>query len=200
MPAMIPTFEPLAIPEVVLVTPERHGDARGFFMETFKASAYAPHGIPGASGAFVQDNLSRSERGVLRGLHWQTPPAAQGKLVSALRGEILDVAVDLRRGAPTFGRVVQALLSEENRRQLWVPAGFAHGFLVRSAVAEVAYKATAEYTPEAERGLRWDDPALGIDWGVRDPRLSPRDAGLPTLAELPDGDLFPYPRGEGGTA
>lgn len=193
------TFEPLAIPEVVAVTPERHGDDRGFLMERYRASRYAQHGIPGPSGAFVQDNHSRSQRGVLRGLHWQLPPAAQGKLITVLRGEIVDVAVDLRRGAPTFGRAVRTVLSEENLRQLWIPAGFAHGFLVRSASADVHYKTTAEYAPERERGLRWNDPALAIDWGVAEPALSERDRAWPALNELPAEDLFSYPATGGDT-
>ena len=139
------TVEPLAIPDVLVITPRVFGDARGFFKEQWKASSYAAIGLPG----FVQDNHSRSSRGTLRGLHYQKEPAAQGKLVSVLRGEVLDVAVDLRRGSPSYGRWVGARLSDENHRQLWMPPGMAHGYLVLSDVAEVQYKATAHYDRRA---------------------------------------------------
>jgi dTDP-4-dehydrorhamnose 3,5-epimerase len=180
------SFEPTAIPEVVRVAPTVRGDDRGFFLERYKASAYAAHGI----GPFVQDNHSRSARGVLRGLHWQLPPHAQGKLVSVLRGRILDVAVDLRRGSATFGRWVAAELDDRTFEQLWVPPGFAHGFVVLSEEADVHYKTTAEYAPDAERGLSWNDPDVAVDWGVDAPRVSARDAALPRLARLRDDDLF----------
>lgn len=177
-------IEPLAIPDVKLVRPRVFDDARGFFLERYKRSSYRRAGLPD----FVQDNHSRSHRHTLRGLHFQLPPAAQGKLVSVVRGEILDVAVDVRPASPHFGRWVSARLSEDDHHQLWVPPGFAHGFLVRSEVADVLYKVTHEYAPEHERGLRWDDPDLGIHWGVdrggREPLLSPRDAQLPRLMEL----------------
>lgn len=183
----MPRFVPLDLPGLVLITPDVHGDERGFFMERWKRSTYEAHGV---GGSFTQDNHSRSSRGILRGLHWQVPPHAQGKLVSVVRGEILDVAVDLRRGSPTFGRWCAAVLSAENHAQLWVPPGFAHGFAVRSDSADVLYKATGEYAPEAERGLRWDDPAVAIDWGEGPFRTSERDARRPSLHELGPDDLF----------
>lgn len=181
-------FEPLELPGVLAVTPDVHGDERGFFMERWKVSTYRPHGI----GPFVQANRSRSARGVLRGLHWQVPPFAQGKLVSVAHGEILDVAVDLRRGSPTFGRWTGVVLDDRRQRQLWVPAGFAHGFLVLSERADVQYETTAEYAPEAERGLAWDDPDVAIDWTVPAPTLSERDGAWPRLRELGPDDLFAW--------
>lgn len=179
-------IEALAIPEVKLIKPRVFRDDRGFFLERWKASAFRAAGLPD----FVQDNHSRSSRGTLRGLHYQLPPAAQGKLVSAVRGEIFDVAVDIRRGSPTFGRWVGAILSEENLHQLWVPDGFAHGFVVHSASADVIYKVTTEYSPEHDRGLLWNDPDIGIDWGVDAPLLSAKDQTQPRLAEI--GDAFRY--------
>jgi dTDP-4-dehydrorhamnose 3,5-epimerase len=169
-----------AIPEVLIIEPKLIGDARGFFVETFKADRYAAHGIV---GPFVQDNLSRSGCGVLRGLHLQNP-RAQGKLASVLRGRVLDVAVDVRRGSPTFGRYVAVELSEENRRQLWVPRGFGHGFLVLSQSADFFYKCDELYSPADEIVVRWNDPAIGIGWGVSAPTLSARDASAPLLAEV----------------
>jgi dTDP-4-dehydrorhamnose 3,5-epimerase len=192
-------FEPLDLDGVVLVTPVVHGDDRGFFLERHVDASYLQHGI----GPFVQDNHSRSARGVLRGIHWQLPPKAQGKLVSVVRGAVFDVAVDLRRASPTFGRWVGARLDDRDHRQLWVPPGFGHGFLVLSEVADVHYKSTERYAPELERGLRWDDPEVGIDWGIDvdegGPTLSARDARLPRLAELDDADLFTGGTLEGGT-
>ncbi len=193
------TFEPLDLDGVVLVTPPVHGDDRGFFLERYVAPSYLAHGI----GPFVQDNHSRSVRGVLRGIHWQLPPKAQGKLVSVVRGAILDVAVDLRRGSASFGRWVGARLDDRDHRQLWVPPGFGHGFVVLSDVADVHYKSTAGYAPHLERGLRWDDPAVGIDWSLdpagSGPTLSARDARLPRLAQLDDADLFPGGATEAGS-
>lgn len=174
------SFTPLAIPDVVLVRPRRLGDARGFFSETFRASAYAAGGI---AGPFVQDNLARSGGGVLRGLHYQLPPNPQGKLVQVVRGAVYDVAVDLRRSSPTYGRWVGERLSEENGHLLWIPPGFAHGYAVLGDGADLLYKVTAEYEPAADRGVRWDDPTLGIDWPLADPVLSERDRALPLLAD-----------------
>lgn len=171
---------PLRLPEVLVVEPRRLGDARGWFMEGFSAERYAAAGIP---GPFVQDNLSLSERGVLRGLHVQHPHA-QGKLVSVLEGEVFDVAVDVRTGSPTFGEWVGEHLSGDNRRQMWVPAGFAHGFQVLSPRALFAYKCTDYYHPECERVIAWDDPDIGIEWPVRDVRLSARDTGAPRLRDV----------------
>lgn len=155
---------PLAIPEVILLTPRIFDDARGFFYESFNQQAFEQ--AVGHSGYFVQDNHSRSEQGVLRGLHYQLPPHAQGKLVRVVHGEIYDVAVDLRAGSPTLGQWVGARLSAQNHRQLWVPAGFAHGFLTLSAHADVVYKTTAFYAPESERCIAWNDASLAIDWPV----------------------------------
>jgi dTDP-4-dehydrorhamnose 3,5-epimerase len=167
------------IPEVLIIEPRLIGDERGFFVETFKADRYAAHGMV---GPFVQDNLSRSAQGVLGGLHLQNPKT-QGKLVTALRGCVRDVAVDVRRGSPTFGRHVAVELSEENRRQLWVPRGFAHGFLVLSESADFFYKCDEFYSPADEIVVRWNDPAIGIGWGIAAPALSARDAAAPLLAE-----------------
>ena len=173
-------FEPLAIPEVVLVKPTTRRDARGFFMEAYKRSAFCEAGI---TATFVQDNVSRSSQNTLRGLHYQLPPAAHAKLVSVVAGEVLDVAVDIRRGSPTYGRWVSAVLSEDNKHQLFVPVGFAHGFVVRSEAADVTYKISHEYSPEHDRGVLWNDPALGIDWGSGEPLLSKRDRAQPPLAD-----------------
>jgi dTDP-4-dehydrorhamnose 3,5-epimerase len=169
-----------SIPDVLVVEPKIFGDARGFFLENFQAERYATSGI---TGPFVQDNLSRSERGVLRGLHLQNPKT-QGKLVSVLRGRVRDVAVDVRVGSPTFGRHVLVDLDDETRNQLWIPRGFAHGFLVLSEIADFFYKCDEFYFAAAEMVLRWNDPALGINWGCSAPKVSARDSQGCTLAEL----------------
>ncbi len=166
---------------VLLLEPRRFGDDRGFFMEMFHAKRYAEAGI---SGPFVQDNFSRSARGILRGLHFQEPNA-QGKLVQVLAGAVYDVAVDIRRGSPTFGRWVGVELTADNRRQLWMPAGFAHGFCVLSESADFHYKCTDFYAPASERGIAWNDPDLGIPWPVKSPLLSPKDAVAPRLKDAP---------------
>ncbi|MAM56316.1 MAG: dTDP-4-dehydrorhamnose 3,5-epimerase [Salinicola sp.] len=153
-------YEKLAIPDVVLMTPKVFGDERGFFLETFRHSEFVEHC---GDHRFVQDNHSKSGQGILRGLHYQLQQP-QGKLVRVTRGEVYDVAVDLRRSSPTFGRWVGALLSEENRRMLWVPPGFAHGFYVTSEVAEFQYKCTDYYAPGDEHSLHWNDPQLAIEW------------------------------------
>jgi dTDP-4-dehydrorhamnose 3,5-epimerase len=168
------------LPEVLILEPQLLGDQRGFFLECFQAKRYAEAGI---SGPFVQDNMSRSCYGVLRGLHLQNP-VMQGKLVSVLRGRVLDVAVDVRLGSPNFGRHVATELSEENRRQLWVPRGFAHGFVVLSESADFFYKCDDLYSPKDEISVRWDDPAIGINWGLANPSLSARDAAAPLLADV----------------
>ena len=175
------------LPDVKLVEPEVFGDERGFFMETFRAPRYVAAGI---EHSFVQDNLSRSSRGVLRGLHYQQKPLAQGKLVYVLEGEVFDVAVDLRIDSPSFGRWVGVTLSADNKRQLWVPPGFAHGFCVTSETALFAYKCTELYRPDFDRGIRWDDPAIGVRWPVSEPTISAKDAKLPLLAEVPRESLF----------
>lgn len=153
-------FQPTYIPDVILITPKVFGDERGFFMETYQANLFAQAGI---DVNFVQDNHSRSKQGVLRGLHYQLKQT-QGKLVRVTEGEIFDVAVDIRQGSSTFGKWVGARLSAENRQMLWVPAGFAHGFYVLSAWAEVLYKATDFYAPQWERSIAWNDPEIGIHW------------------------------------
>ncbi len=179
------TFTPLQIPDVILVQPRAFPDDRGFFLETYKRSEFVANGI---DVTFVQDNHSRSGRGVLRGLHLQLPPAAQGKLVRAVRGLIFDVAVDLRPESLTFGKWVGEMLSDENHRMLYIPPGLAHGFVVLSDIADVSYKVTAEYAPHLDRGLVWNDPDIGIRWPVQNPLLSPKDQALPRLREL--GFLF----------
>jgi dTDP-4-dehydrorhamnose 3,5-epimerase len=184
--------EPLAIPDVLLLKPRVLRDDRGHFLETWRASTYAALG----AGPFVQDNVSVSRRGVLRGLHLQHPEG-QGKLVNALRGRVFDVAVDVRVGSPTFGKWVGAELSDENGFQLYLPSGFAHGFVTLSDEAVFAYKCTAYYAPQLERTVRWDDPAIAIAWPGGQPSLAPKDASAPTLAEIPRDQLPSYtpPRG-----
>ena len=166
---------PLAIPEVLLIEPKVFGDERGFFFESFNQRAF--NEAAGLDVNFVQDNHSKSVKNVLRGLHYQLPPKAQGKLVRAVAGEVFDVAVDIREGSSTFGKWVSAVLSAENKRQLWIPAGFAHGFLVLSESAEFLYKTTDYYAPEFERCILWNDPTLGIDWPLSSdkPLVSSKD-------------------------
>ena len=169
-----------SIPDLLIIEPKVFGDPRGFFIETWNQKRYAELGIvPG----FVQDNLSLSQRGVLRGLHLQNPHP-QGKLVYVLQGEVWDVAVDVRRGSPTFGKWIGETLSSENKRQMWVPPGFAHGFCVLSETALFAYKCTDFYHPSCEVAVQWNDPALGIEWPIKNPTLSAKDqSGIP-LAQL----------------
>lgn len=164
----------LAIPDVVLLEPRVFGDDRGFFYESYNRQAF--HDATGVGPDFVQDNHSRSARGVLRGLHYQLPPKAQGKLVRVVVGEVFDVAVDIRKGSPTFGQWVGEVLSAENKRQMWIPPGFAHGFLTLSEVAEFLYKTTDYYSPEHERCIRWDDPEIAVSWPLtQSPVLSRKD-------------------------
>lgn len=170
-------FTPLAIPDVVLIDPDVHRDDRGFFLETYHRHKYEPAGIV---AEFVQDNHSRSQQDTLRGLHAQLEHP-QGKLVRVIAGAVFDVAVDIRRGSPHFGRWVGEHLSAENFRQLWIPPGFAHGFCVTTTTAEFEYKCTDFYHPEGEIAIAWNDPAIGIDWPIAAPQLSPRDADAPTL-------------------
>jgi dTDP-4-dehydrorhamnose 3,5-epimerase len=169
------------LPGVLILEPRRFGDERGFFMETFHVDKYAAAGVP---ATFVQDNFSRSVKGTLRGLHFQEP-LAQGKLVQALRGRVVDVVVDVRRGSPTFRRWIAVELSGDEPRQMWIPPGYAHGFCVVSETADFVYKCTATYAPDCERSIRWDDPELGIAWPVTAPLLSKKDAAAPTLAQAP---------------
>lgn len=171
-----------AIAGVLIIEPKVFGDDRGWFMESWQQRRYAEAGI---SGPFVQDNQAHSVRGVLRGLHVQHPHG-QGKLVQVLLGEVFDVAVDIRTGSPTFGQWVGVQLSGKNKRQFWVPAGFAHGYCVLSPEAMFAYKCTDEYHPETEFSVRWDDPDIGIDWPLQDaPTLSAKDADAPLLRNIP---------------
>lgn len=173
-------FERLAIPGVVLVKPRVFSDERGQFLETYKQSEFGRFGI---RGPFTQGNHSISGRGVLRGLHYQRPPKAQGKLVRVVVGEIFDVGVDIRQGSPTYGKWVGERLSAENKRMLYIPPGFAHGFCVLNELAEVLYKTTEEYSLEHDAGIRWNDPEIGIQWPIEHPILSAKDAALPTLRE-----------------
>ena len=171
---------PTALPDVIVVEPDVFRDARGFFLETYHIEKYATLGI---TETFVQDYHSRSSFGTVRGLHLQLAPL-QGKLVRAVQGEIFDVAVDVRIGSPTFGRWMGVRLSADNFLQAFIPAGFAHGFSVLTPTAEVQYKCTSVYTPSTEIGIAWNDPALGISWGVDEPILSARDQKHPTLADM----------------
>ncbi len=179
------------LPGVLIIEPKVFGDARGFFMETWNGARYKEYGIP---NHFVQDNLSLSAHGVLRGLHFQNPQA-QGKLVSVLAGEVFDVAVDIRVGSPTFGRWTGVTLSAENKRQFWVPPDFAHGFVVTGESALFSYKCTDYYAPEYDGSILWDDPEIGIQWPVKAPSLSDKDRAAPPLSEVPEGAL---PRYAGG--
>lgn len=172
------TFEQLEIPDVIYVEAQAFADERGYFLETYKHSAFLANGIP---SGFVQDNLSHSRRGVLRGLHYQKNPMAQAKLVMVLRGEIFDVAVDIRKGSATYGQWVGMTLSADRFHMLYIPVGFAHGFCVLSDEADVLYKVTQEYAPDLDRGIVWNDPEIGVRWPVTDPLLSTKDAELPPL-------------------
>lgn len=175
------SFTPLKIPEVILIEARQFGDDRGFFMETYHAEAFRQNGI---DVNFVQDNFSHSAKGVIRGLHYQTNPMAQGKLVMAAEGEVFDVAVDIRRGSPTYGQWVGEVLSTQNGRLLWVPPGFAHGFCVISETANVSYKVTELYSPDCDSGIRWDDPTINVHWPVDgEPLLSPKDSQHPFLED-----------------
>src|SRR3954452_17220292 len=177
---------PTDIPAIKLILPKKFGDHRGFFSEVYSRKALAEVGI---LTEFIQDNHSLSvEKGVLRGLHYQVAPMAQDKLIRVVKGAILDVAVDVRRSSPTFGKHVTAMLSADNWRQVFVPVGFAHGFVTLEPNTEVIYKVSAYYSPAHERGIKWNDPALGIDWGVTEGQaiLSGRDQSHPLLASAKD--------------
>ncbi len=182
--------ERTALDGVLVIAPKRHGDARGFFMETFRQDLFESH-VPKTS--FVQDNHSLSaQRGTVRGLHFQRDPMAQGKLVRCTRGAILDVAVDVRQGSPTYGRHVAVELSAENAKQLWVPAGFLHGFCTLVADTEVIYKVTAYYSPAHDAAVRWNDPDIGVPWPISadEASLSAKDAAAPLLRDIP----VPFPK------
>lgn len=178
---------PDRLPDLVVVTPDVHDDGRGFFLETWQVDRYADAGV---DARFVQDNHSRSNRGVLRGLHFQHPHP-QGKLVHVTRGAVFDVAVDVRRGSPSFGRWFGLELTERNHRQLWIPEGFAHGFVALTHTVDFVYKCTGLYHPESEHTLRWDDPEVGIEWPVETPELSEKDRNGRRLDELRDGGALP---------
>ena len=180
-------FQRLDIPEVVVIEAEAFKDPRGLFIESYKRSVFLANGL---GDTFVQDNYSRSLRGTLRGLHYQKRPKAQAKLVTVLRGEIFDVAVDLRRGSPTYGRWVGETLSANNCRMLYVPVGFAHGFCALSEEADVLYKVTDEYAPELDRGVSWNDPDIAIRWPIDEPTVSPKDAKLPPLCAADNDFLY----------
>lgn len=185
-------IERLTIEDLLLIVPTKRFDQRGFFSETYRGDVLAAEGV---RAEFVQENhVYSNERGVLRGLHFQTPPRAQGKLVRCTRGAILDVAVDIRSGSPTYGRHVAVELSAKNWRQLWVPPGFAHGYLTLEAHCEVIYKVTDYWAPDYERGIAWDDPTIGIDWGVSVPDLilADKDRVNPPISEI--GPVFHYER------
>ena len=175
-------FTPLNIPDVVLIEPKVFGDSRGFFLESFKQDLF--NEATGTNYEFIQDNHSRSSKGVLRGLHYQLPPYAQGKLVRVITGAVFDVAVDIRRSSPTFGKWVGAELTAENHKQLWIPPGFAHGFVVLSETADFVYKTTAYYAPQTDRGVLWNDAEIGIKWPQLDIpfSLSDKDQKQPRLA------------------
>lgn len=177
-----------SLPGCCVVEPAVFGDERGFFYESWNAERYAGHGL---SERFVQSNVSSSSRGVLRGLHYQWPNP-QGKLVSVLEGEVYDVAVDIRRGSPHFGQWTAVVLSAENKRQFWIPEGFAHGFAVLSERALFSYLCTAPYDKAADASLRWDDPAIGIDWPLSHPLLSDKDAAAPLLSQIASDRLPDY--------
>jgi dTDP-4-dehydrorhamnose 3,5-epimerase len=185
---------PSALPEVLIIEPRIFGDARGFFFESWNGPRYRDAGLP---ERFVQDNISQSARGVLRGLHFQEPNA-QGKLVTVLEGEVFDVAVDIRIGSPRFGQIVTITLSGENKRQAYIPPGFAHGFCVVSETALFTYKCTEVYAPEAEGGIIWNDPDLAIPWPIESPTLSPKDAKYARLRDLDRTRLPVYQGSIGG--
>lgn len=171
-------FKKLAIADVILITPKIFGDDRGYFLETYKSSDFAANGI---TGTFLQDNYSKSSKGIIRGLHYQKNPMAQGKLVKCISGVIFDVAVDLRKGSATYGKWVGELLDDKEQKMLYIPPGFAHGFSVLSATAQVMYKVTKLYSLEHDRGIIWNDPDIAIDWRVSSPLLSSKDSALPRL-------------------
>lgn len=177
-----------ALPDVLLFEPRVFGDERGYFFESFRLDVFELHAGP---RRFVQDNESLSRHGVLRGLHYQKSPHTQGKLVRAIRGTVLDVAVDIRRGSPTWGKHVAEVLSGENHRMMWIPPGFAHGFAVLSDTALFSYKCDAYYAPESDAGVAWNDPEIGVDWRIApgDVSLSAKDAGQPRLCDIEGLDL-----------
>jgi dTDP-4-dehydrorhamnose 3,5-epimerase len=181
------SFKNLSICDVVLIEAQSFPDDRGYFFESFKESEFSANGI---DTKFVQDNFSHSVRGVLRGLHYQKNPKAQSKLVTALRGEIFDVAVDIRQNSPTFGKWIGEILSEKNHKSLYIPEGFAHGFCVISETADILYKVNNEYSPENERGIIWNDPQINITWPIDTPILHEKDSVLPVLKNVDNDFVF----------
>lgn len=181
------------LPGVIILEPKVFPDDRGYFLETWNRKRYEDAGVP---GNFVQDNVSCSQKGILRGLHFQNPHS-QGKLVQVLVGEVLDVAVDIRKGSPTFGQWVGEKLSEANHRQLYIPPGFAHGYCVLSPTAIFSYKCTDFYSPDCECGVIWNDPDINIEWPITNPALSPKDAGYSRLKDIPS-DKLPVYEGDNG--
>lgn len=181
-------FKALDIEDVILITPKVFVDDRGFFEESYKKSEFKANGI---DDDFVQDNHSKSTKGVLRGLHYQANPKAQAKLIRCISGKILDVAVDIRKNSPTFGQWVSSVLSADNKKMLYIPSGFAHGFCVLSDVAEILYKTSSEYCPQNDRGILWNDPEIAINWGLEvDPILSEKDKIQPKLKDVKVEDLL----------
>ncbi|MBD3249280.1 dTDP-4-dehydrorhamnose 3,5-epimerase [Candidatus Woesearchaeota archaeon] len=172
-------FKKLRIPDVILITPKAFEDERGFFLESYKRSEFEKHGIP----KFVQDNHSKSKKNVLRGLHYQLNPVPQGKLVRCIKGKIFDVAVDIRKDSETYSKWVGVELSEENKHMLWIPPGFAHGYLVLEDDSEIQYKVTEEYSPEHDRGIIWSDPEINLNWPINNPILSEKDKAQPLLKD-----------------
>ncbi len=181
------TFKKLEIPEVVLIEPKVFGDKRGFFMENYKYSEFADFGI---DVKFVQDNHSKSAKNVLRGLHFQMLPKAQAKLVRCIKGKIFDVAVDIRKDSPTYGKWVGEILSEENKKMLYIPIGFAHAFCVVSDEAEIVYKSSDEYSPENESAIAWNDPTINIIWPIKNPIVSEKDAENGLLGEVENNFVY----------
>ena len=181
------SFKRLSIPDIILVEPQSFPDERGFFLESYKESEFTSNGI---KTIFVQDNLSHSVKGVLRGLHYQKNPKAQAKLVIALRGEIFDVAVDIRKNSPTYGKWVGEILSESNHNSLYIPEGFAHGFCILSEEADVLYKVSQEYSPEDEKGIIWNDTEINITWPIDKPIIQEKDSILPDLKNIDNNFVF----------
>lgn len=181
------TFKKLEIPEVILIEPRVFEDERGFFMETYKYFEFSKFGI---KERFLQDSHSKSKKSVLRGLHYQINPKAQSKIVRCVHGEIFDVVVDIRKGSPTFGKWVGEILSFENKKQIYMPVGFAHGFCVLTGEAEIVYKASNEYSPELDRGIIWNDPAININWPIKNPAVSDKDSQNPILAKAENNFVY----------
>lgn len=180
-------FEKTSLDGVMIITPRVFPDGRGYFYESYKVSDFREAGI---ETVFVQDNISSSSYGVIRGLHYQKSPHAQGKLLEVLSGSIIDVVVDIRKGSPNYGKWLKFNLSKENHKMIYVPAGFAHGFVAVSEMVEIHYKVDSEYCKEAEAGVLWNDPALNIDWGVENPVLSEKDTQLPLLANADNNYVY----------